>query len=405
MTPADLAVGTISAAGAWWTYTYAGYPLALAAIARARRRPAPQRGAGGEWPMITICLVAHNAQATIAGTLERILALDYPAERRHVLVASDASSDATDDEVRAFAHRGVQLLRVDTRSGKTACENWVSPHVRGSIVVNTDVGVTVERGALKHLVRAFDDPTVALASGRDVSVPPLSTEAVGTRSESSYIGYEMLLRELETRVHGIVGASGCLYAVRTDIQRSWLPGGLCRDFAAALIAHRRGLRAVSVPDAICYVPRSTGLAGEFRRKRRTCTRGIATLFHFGGLMNPLRHGVVAWMLVSHKLMRWLSPWLAIPVAVALAVLAPAAWWARAALGIAALGIAAGLIGTHTTRGSGLWSRVCTMASYLATANLAVISAWIAVIRRDNPPVWEPTRRAAPAAPTVRARRA
>jgi hypothetical protein len=398
MTPDALATGVLASAAGWWAYTYAGYPLALSAAAWRRTRLATPDGpaARGEWPMITICMVAYNAESTIADTIERTLALDYPAHRRHVLVTSDASSDRTDAIVRSFAGRGVELLRVDARCGKTACENWAAHHVRGDIVINTDVGVRVERGALKQLVRAFDDPAVALASGRDVSVAPLTAgAAIGeTRTESSYVGYEMLLRELETRVSGIVGASGCLYAVRADIQRHWLPGGLCRDFSAALLARKRGARAVSVAGAVCFVPRSTDLSGEFRRKVRTCTRGIATLLHFGAMLNPLRYGAFAWMLASHKLMRWVAPWLLIPVAGALLVLAISAPWARVTLGAGLLALAAGALGAAGVRETGIIARVCAAASYVAAANLAVVGAWISVLRGHNPPVWEPTRRTA-----------
>ncbi|HEX7938044.1 MAG TPA: glycosyltransferase, partial [Gemmatimonadaceae bacterium] len=350
MTPDSLAAGIVWSGAAWWGYTYVGYPLALGALTLGRRR-ATIVDDRTEWPMVTICLVARNAGSTIAQTIERLLALDYPADRRHILIASDASSDATDDEIRAYAHRGVQLVRVDVRCGKTACENWASGQLRGQIVVNTDVDVVVDRNAIKRLVRAFDDPRVALASGRDVSIPPQSTAAPGTRSESSYIGYEMMLRALETDLGGIVGASGCLYAVRPDIQRTWLPGGLCRDFAAALIARRRGLRAVSVDDAVCYVPRSTDLGAEFRRKRRTCTRGLATLLYFGALLNPLRYGAFAWMLASHKLMRWLSPWVALPVVGAIAVLGMRSVPARIASVALLIGAAAGIAGYRVARGT------------------------------------------------------
>ncbi len=94
---------------------------------------------------------------------------------------------------------------------------------------------------------------MGLASGRDVSVARVERDVnVG---ESGYVGYEMWVRDLETRLGSIVGASGCFYAIRRSLHMTLVPEALSRDFAAALIAREHGLRAVSVNEAVCFVPR------------------------------------------------------------------------------------------------------------------------------------------------------
>src|SRR5207244_8057022 len=97
-------------------------------------------------------------------------------------------------------------------------------------------------------------------------------DGAANRGERTYVGYEMWVRDLETRLRGgggggggIVGASGCLYAIRAGLHREFVPENLSRDFAAALIARRHGLRAVSVPGAVCFVPRGASLRQEDRR--------------------------------------------------------------------------------------------------------------------------------------------
>src|SRR2546426_11098991 len=124
----------------------------------------------------------------------------------------------------------------------------------------------------------------------------------------------MWVRDLESSLSGIVGASGCLYGIRRDLNRHTTRDGLSRDFGAALVAGEHGSRAVSVPAAICYVPRSSSLRREYRRKVRTMARGLRTLWHKRSLLNPRRHGLFAWMLWSHKVCRWLVPWMALPAA-------------------------------------------------------------------------------------------
>ncbi len=283
---------------ALWVYSYAGYPALLWI---ASRRPAPRRDPGPvPWPAVSIVLPVHNEAAQIAEVLERILALDYSGPRQ-IVVVSDASTDMTDEIVQLYSGRGVELIRLPSRRGKSAAENAVLGRLTGAIVVNTDASVRVERGALRALVTALADPHVGVASGRDVSVAVNETEA--NRAEAGYVGFEMWIRDLETRLGGIVGASGCLYAIRAELHREAVGPGLSRDFAAALRARARGYRAVSVPEAVCVVPRAPGLHQEYRRKVRTVARGLATLLVYRRLLNPLRYGVFAWMLASHKLSR------------------------------------------------------------------------------------------------------
>src|SRR5205823_3773214 len=155
----------------------------------------------------------------------------------------------------------------------------------------------------KMLVRTFADPTVGVASGRDVSVGAGEEEV--TRGESQYVGYEMWLRALETRIGSMVGASGCFYGIRAEIYNSSFPEEPSRDFASALMARAHGLRAVSVNGAICFVPRAGSLGNEFRRKIRTMARGLETLWRWRQMLNPFGYGAFAFMLASHKLCRWL----------------------------------------------------------------------------------------------------
>src|SRR5207245_7201651 len=104
----------------------------------------------------------------------------------------------------------------------------------------------------------------------------------------AYVGYELWVRDLETSLSGIVGASGWLCAIRRDLHMHTRPDGLSRDFGSALVAREHGYRAVSVPAAVCYVPRSNSLRREYRRKVRTMARGLRTLWHKRSLLSPRR---------------------------------------------------------------------------------------------------------------------
>ncbi|HLG04573.1 MAG TPA: glycosyltransferase family 2 protein [Gemmatimonadales bacterium] len=394
MTWADL--GPVATAAGWvlvvlplalLLHAYLLYPAIMWVVARAK--PAPLPGADPpEWPQITITLPAYNEERAIGATIESLLALDYPAGRRHILVVSDASTDRTDDIVRSYADRGVELLRLDERSGKTAAENAAARQVRGNIVVNTDATVRILPGSLKPLIRVFQDPRIGVASGRDVSVGAVAEEA--NRGESGYVGFEMWLRALETRAGSIVGASGCFYANRRELFDVLFPAALSRDFAAALNAVEEGYRAVSVDEAVCLVPRTLSLRSEFRRKVRTMTRGLETLWYKRPVL--ARGGVLfAFQLLSHKLVRWLVFPLLPLLPLGFLLLAVENRWAGWVL-LAALG------GTLLGAAAFLWPGqrrppfLLALPGFLVGSTVAGAVAWARALRGELDPVWEPTRR-------------
>jgi cellulose synthase/poly-beta-1,6-N-acetylglucosamine synthase-like glycosyltransferase len=388
MTTTTLGLTLIAIPVALFVYAYLLYPLLLRLLAGGRP-PTAAVPDPAEWPAISISLPAYNEERSIRETLEALLRLDYPADRRQILVISDASTDRTDEIVREYASRGVELLRLPRRAGKTAAENAGAPHLRGDIVVNTDATIRIPPDSLKPLVRVFQDPSIGVASGRDISVGRAELEA--NQGESGYVGYEMWIRSLETRAGTIVGASGCFYAIRRSLVNSLFPEALSRDFASPLRAREAGFRTVSVDEAVCYVPRTVSLNSEFRRKIRTMARGLETLWYKRALMNPVRHGRFAWMLVSHKLCRWLVH-LTLPLAlIGLGLLAVEWPLARAALALVTLVLLAGVVTMRWPEGRRVPAPMA-LAGFFVAVNLAGLLAWWKALRGERNPIWEPTRR-------------
>ncbi|HSM37293.1 MAG TPA: glycosyltransferase [Longimicrobiales bacterium] len=367
-------------------YAFAGYPALLGVVARFRGRAVPS-ATPPEPPSVTVAVPVYNEERQVAGLLESLSALEYPRDRLRILVVSDGSTDGTNELVRAHADDRVRLLELPHRVGKTAAEAAGARQIDSELVLNTDASVRLDPRALTALVAAFADPDVGVASGRDVSVGEAEG---GNEGERGYVGYEMRIRELETRVGGIVGASGSCYAIRTSLHRLPLDEGLSRDFAAALRAREHGLRAVAVDDALCLVPRASSLRREYRRKVRTMVRGMRTLADFRALLNPFRHGLFAWMLWSHKVARWLLPWAGLAALVALTVIAAAgAAWARVLLGLAgAVGLATMLAWVL----DGRVPRIIGVPAWVVLGNLAAVHAALKAFGGGQSAIWEPTRR-------------
>ena len=369
-------------------YAYLVYPAVLWFIAAVRPN-GPTPADVSVWPAVTVTVPVYNAATSIRVTLERLIAIDYPRDRVQLLVLSDASSDGTDDIVREFAAQGVELERAEERRGKTAAENAAVSLARGEIIVNVDATVLIPPASLKRLVGAFSDPTVGVASGRDLSVDAAGLASAG--AEGGYTGYEMWVRDLETRAGSIVGASGCFFGVRRNVHTDPLSPELSWDFASALVARKLGYRSVSVPQAVCIVPRTPAIGTELRRKSRTMARGLSTLYHFRALMNPLRYGGFALMLISHKLLRWVPYLLTPPALLALSVLALSSRAAAIALAAVTLGLAAGLWAIWY-RGTITWKPLAMTGFAVAALNAGFL-AWVDALLGRRLAIWNPTPRA------------
>lgn len=367
-------------------YAYLVYPAILWLLARAcSRRPVTL----DELPLVSIVVPAYNEESQIRGAIEALIAQDYPADRRQILILSDASTDRTDEIVGEYIGNGVELLRTPVRGGKTAAENASVPYLRGEIVINSDSSVRLHPEAVRRLVEAMADPHVGVASTRDVSIAR-ATENKNV-AEAGYVGYEMRIRALETLVGGIVGASGSGYAIRAALHRVTIPPELSRDFSAALTARIHGYSAVSVDSAVCFVPRTSSLRAEYRRKVRTISRGVETLLYRRQLLDPIQHGLFSFKLLSHKVARWAVPASGVPAMVGLAILAPIHPWAGAL-------IATTLFGVMVTALGAIWPasrplpRFLSILTFAVAANIAVVHALIRVLLGRQDHLWEPTRR-------------
>ena len=358
-------------------YAYFGYALALKLLAIVRNRPV-QRAA--ITPGVSLIIAAHNEERRIGQKIDNTLAQDYAPAALEIIVASDCSSDGTDDVVRGYAPR-VKLVRAAERCGKEAAQQLAVRCASGDILIFSDVATALAPDGVSSIVTNFADPTVGCVSSVDRFV-----DADGaTSGEGAYVRYEMLLRSLETRVNSLVGLSGSFFAARREVCGRWAADRQS-DFSTLLNAIDMGWRGVLDPCTAGYYRNITDERLEFRRKVRTVTRGIAVLATNLHMLNPLRYGLFAWQLASHKLCRWLVPFAMIAAAVANAALAIESPWFAAAF--------AGQLVFYASAAAGWWtgSALLKLPAFLVVANLAVLIAWIEFFRGERFVAWTPSER-------------
>jgi len=282
-------------------YIYGGYLLALKLLVWIRGSRPIQRAP--ITPPLTLIISAYNEAAVIRKKIENALALDYPADRREIVVISDASDDGTDAIVKQYGSQGVRLLRQTERRGKTAGLNAALPTVRGDIVVFSDANAMYREDALRMLARNFADANVGCATGEARYLP--GANAVSDVGERLYWNYEMQIKRLETALGSMVGGDGAIYAIRKSLWQT-LPDNAINDFLNPLQIVAAGWRAVYEPDAVCFEETAGGTRAEYRRRVRIVSRSWRAVFQARGVLNPLRVGSFAWSLLSHKVLRWLS---------------------------------------------------------------------------------------------------
>src|SRR6266849_4044697 len=282
-------------------YTYVGYPLLLLIMSRLRRREV-RRGAFE--PSVSVIVTAYNEERDLAAKLENTLALDYPRELLEIIVASDCSADRTDEIAHAFADRGVRLVRQPQRLGKTAAQNMAAAEARGEIILFSDATSLYQPDVLRVMMPSFADPTVGCVAGRLIYVDPAQTR-VG-RGARSYWGYETFLKEHESRIFSLIGASGCLYATRRS---AYVPlyNEACSDFLIATKMVEQRLRAVYEPDAVCTEQTNRRSDAELKMRVRVIAQTFTDLWRHRSMLNPLRSGFYAVQLWSHKVMRYMVP--------------------------------------------------------------------------------------------------
>jgi cellulose synthase/poly-beta-1,6-N-acetylglucosamine synthase-like glycosyltransferase len=298
-------------------YTYLGYPVVIRALAAlvGRRGGAPEPRAE-EWPSVSLLIAAHNEAGIIEERIRNALALDYPAGKLEVVVATDGCHDATAEIVRRYADRGVRLLEYPLRRGKATVLNDSIPQLTGAVVVLSDANTFTEPGAVRRLARWFTDGRVGVVCGRLVLTDPVT----GTNADGMYWRYETFLKRCEGRLGALLGANGGIYAVRRSCFSPIPPDTLIDDFVLPLQAKlRTGCSIVYDPDAVAHEETPPNIRCEFRRRARIGAGGFQSVGRVWGLLNPAR-GWVALTFVSHKLLRWTCPFFLLALLLACALL-------------------------------------------------------------------------------------
>jgi cellulose synthase/poly-beta-1,6-N-acetylglucosamine synthase-like glycosyltransferase len=364
-------------------YVYVVYPM-LVSILAARFG---QRVRVAEiLPSVTVIVTAYNEERCIRAKLDNLFGLNYPSDIFNVIVASDGCTDLTEEIAASYDPMRVRVLRTEGRRGKTACQNAAAAAASGEVLVFTDATTRLQSAALRRLTENFADPRVGCVAGRLLYVT--DADNVTGRGGEAYWSYELRLRAGESLLRSLIGVSGCLYAVRKSAYRPIDPG-LISDFVIAMKMQEQGLRTILAPDAICYESTLDQGSHELSMRVRVAVRSLNALIRERRFLNPLRHGLFAWQLWSHKLLRYASPLLWLCAFVANVTLISHLPYFVMLAGQVCL-FTAGAIGfllQGTRRNLGPFGR----PYYFLLTNVASLIATLRYLRGERMITWNPIR--------------
>jgi Glycosyl transferase family 2 len=363
-------------------YPYLLYPLLLWALGLLPRRDEPRRGV--PLPTVTMIIPVANEEMRIVQKVNNTAELRYPADRLQVIFVCDGSTDRTAELIARHAPPSMSIVELPVRRGKAAGLNAGRDHARHEILVFSDASIALEPDALKCIVEPFADPRIGCVSGEDHI-----NESGG---EAWYGRYELKLRSLESQVSSIVGASGSFYAQRRSLCGPFTEG-MAPDFLSALRTVEQGFRAISEPAAMGSMTSVKDPRQEFQRKVRTLIRGLTTLFAHLHLLNPLRFGNFAFVLGSHKVMRWLAPAFMLVALVAPLALIDQPLYIAALVAQLLFYLCAW---AALRQRAGLHRHIAgKIALYFATVNVAALIAWVQFARGVRQELWTPSERHVP----------
>jgi cellulose synthase/poly-beta-1,6-N-acetylglucosamine synthase-like glycosyltransferase len=360
-------------------YAQLGYGALLALLARARRAAGPASGGvpehRGELPSVSLVVAAYQEEGVIAEKVANVRALDYPAQRLELIVACDGSPDATAQRAR---EAGADVVLELPRGGKIRAQDAAVRRARGELVAFSDANAFWEPDALRRLVAPFADRRVGYVCGQ----VRFANEGGGTNQEGVYWRYEMRLRALESRLRSVTGGNGAIYATRREAYVEVDPI-MGHDLSFPFTMVKRGWLALYAPAARARERMVPSIEGEFARKRRMMSHGWPIVLR-GGMLSPRGYGpLYALMILSHRVLRYATPFLHVVVLATSIALIGHGWPYVAAVVLQGLVLLAAALARRVR-----W-RPLLLARYYVLTTAALAAGLWDWRRHGTQPGWEP----------------
>lgn len=286
-------------------YTYVGYGIVLYLLVFVKRLATKAKPLADitddRLPEVTLMVCAYNEEDIIAEKMDNTRRLDYPSDRLHLVWVTDGSNDNTN--VLLSAYPEVKVIYFPERRGKAAALKHGIKEIDTEIVMMTDANTMLNPEAVREVARLMQDPKVGCVSG-EKKVMARSNSDEAAQGEGLYWKYESTLKRLDSELYSAMGAAGELCVIRRQLMTDIPDDTLLDDFIISMEIVKKGYKIAYTSNAYAMEYGSADLHEESKRKRRIAAGGLQSCWRLRSLMNPLRHPVVAFQFVSHRVLRW-----------------------------------------------------------------------------------------------------
>lgn len=329
-------------------------------------------------PPVSMVIPAYNEGPRLVDKLQNIRQLDYPLDRLEIVFVSDGATDDT-NALLTQAAPVVKTIHLPTRGGKALALNRGVAEASHDILVFSDAATLLETDAIRKLVRHFLQPNVGVVCGS----LRFRASQESRQTEGVYWAYESVLRLMEARLGATLTASGALYALRRACYPALSANTLVEDLLIPMNARRLGYRVLYDPEVIGTDFAASTVAGEFTRRVRVATGSFMVI---GRLLRIRLDAMTTFAFLSHKVLRWILPFLLIGLIVSSAVLSarPFFRWALVAQVLFYLWAGLGfLLGPRLER-----VRYALLAYYLLAIHLAFLVGFVRALTRRSEAKWQ-----------------
>jgi len=283
---------------AWVTYVYVGYAVILLLLAL-RKKVEPKINESCT-PTVSVLVAARNEERDIAWKLRQTLAWDYPKDKLRVLVASDASVDATDEIIKSFHDPRITFVRMERQVGKNSALNELAKISTADILFFTDANSDVSTGCLKRLIRYFADPRVGCVTGVESVLEAVEQPALSLGT-ATYLNYESLINQLESKIGSVLVCDGSIFCMKRTLFQELDPD-LANDLELPIRIGCGGHWILYDSETRSAERSTSSPQEEFRRRRRICAQGLLGLWRLRAELRGMR----MWQFASRKVLRWFS---------------------------------------------------------------------------------------------------
>lgn len=286
-------------------YTYIGYPFIVMLMSKVKNMGNQKKQPGTltitHLPMVTVIIAAYNEAGCMEEKIRNTISLDYPSNKKKIIVVTDGSTDGTEKLVALFPE--VVLMHQLPRQGKTAAINRALGIVEPGIVVFTDANAILNTASLKELMKHFEDRRTGAVAGEKKVVDRSGKGAVAV--EGLYWKYESVIRQWDADLHSVPGAAGELFAVRSNLLQSLPQGIICDDLYLSLLIINKGYRIGYESNAYGMENYAYAISKEWKRKLRIAAGCIQILANMSFFNFLAKQPVPAFQFLSRKIIRWI----------------------------------------------------------------------------------------------------